>query len=340
MVIRDLTLAGLKKEQLLNLHYTMLLMRHFEEKAAEGYTLGKIGGFLHLYTGQEAVGSGVNLALEQNDVVISSYREHGHALAKGVDPNALMAELYGRASGVSKGRGGSMHIFSKEHKLFGGYAIVAAQLPIACGYALSAKLLKENFVTVVYFGDGAVDEGAFHEALNLAQVWQLPVVFVCENNLYSMGMAVERAWAVSSLEPRAKAYAMDYEQVNGMNVLDVYQTAQKAVKRARETSMPTLIEAKTYRFRGHSMADPSSYRSKEEAEKWKQTSDPIVLFENALREAGIANNDDFKKNDDRALQIATKAVEFADKSPMPELQSLTEDIMVDPTGAIAWRRPR
>jgi pyruvate dehydrogenase E1 component alpha subunit len=340
MAIRDITLADLDRQQLLDLHYYMVLLRRFEEKAGEAYTLGKVGGFLHLYIGQEAVGVGAIRQLRPTDIVLSSYREHGHALAKGVDPKRLMAELYGRATGVSKGKGGSMHIFSQEHNMLGGYAIVAGQLPLACGYALAARFRKEDQVTMCFFGDGAVDEGAFHEALNLASLWKLPVIFICENNLYSMGMAVERAWAVPTLEPRAAAYAMDYERVDGMDILEVRAAAERAIARGRNENKPTLLEILTYRFRGHSMADPAAYRSKEEAEQWRSTRDPITLFEKKLLDAGVATEQDFRQADDRATQIAEEAANFADNSPFPDLSELTAEIMVDPEGAIAWRYPR
>jgi pyruvate dehydrogenase E1 component alpha subunit len=340
MAIRDVSLAGLSRDQLLDLHYQMLLIRRFEEKAAEEYTLGKIGGFLHLYIGQEAVGVGTISHLRRDDQVISNYREHGHALARGVDPNRLMAELFGKATGISKGKGGSMHIFDAEHNLLGGYAIVGAQLPLACGLALAARFQKLDRVTVCFFGDGAVDEGAFHEALNLASLWNLPVVFICENNLYSMGMAVQRAWAVETLEPRAAAYAMAYERVDGMDLLAVRETTLRAVARARSESKPTLVEALTYRFRGHSMADPAAYRPKEEAERWRSTRDPLALFAGALRAAGAANEEDLRALDERASKVAEDAAAFAEQSPFPDLSELTTDVMVDPTGAIAWRRPR
>src|SRR5271165_4880348 len=229
MAIRDVALAGLSRDQLLDHYYQMWLIRHFEEKAAEGYTLGKIGGFLHLYIGQEAVATGIIAQLRRDDVVISSYREHGHALVKGVHPNAVMAELYGKATGCSKGKGGSMHIYDAATNMLGGYAIVAGQLPLACGYGLAAQYQHQDWVTITFFGDGAVDEGAFHESLNLAELWSLPVVFVCENNLYSMGNALQKAWSVNSLEPRAAAYGMTYEQVDGMDVLAVHAAAERAI---------------------------------------------------------------------------------------------------------------
>jgi pyruvate dehydrogenase E1 component alpha subunit len=341
MAIRnsDVMLAGLTREQLLDLHSTMLLIRRFEEKAGEEYTLGKIGGFLHLYVGQEAVATGAIPPLRPDDYVISSYREHGHAIVKGADPNAVMAELFGRATGVSKGKGGSMHIFDDKHHFHGGYAIVGAQMPIACGYGLAQKFAGKGDITMTFFGDGAVDEGAFHEAMNLAELWSLPVVFICENNLYSMGNALAKAWSVASLEPRAAAYGMAYEKVDGMDVLAVRETALRAIDRARRESKPTLIEAMTYRFRGHSMADPAAYRPKDEVERWRSTRDPIMLFEQKLRDLGI-DQDTLRAADDRATQVAEAAAAFADSSPFPDLSALTDDVMVDPTGAIAWRRPR
>jgi pyruvate dehydrogenase E1 component alpha subunit len=335
----DVSLAGLSRDQLLDLYYRMVLIRRFEEEAKQKYTQGKIGGFLHLYIGEEAVGVGAISALRPEDLVISSYREHGHALAKGSDPNALMAELCGKATGVSKGKGGSMHIFDAAHGLLGGYAIVGAQMPLACGYGLAQKYQKSNRVIMTFFGDGAVDEGAFHESMNLAALWDLPVIFFCENNFYSMGMSVKKAWSVTSLEPRAAAYGMAYEQVDGMDLLAVRETAQRAIDRARDHSKPTLIEGLTYRFQGHSVADPAGYRSKEEAELWRTTRDPITLFGQKLQEQGV-DAATLQGLDDRATAAIEAAAQFADDSPFPELSELTSDIMVDPTGAIAWRRPR
>ncbi len=221
MAIREVALGGLTREQLLGMHYQMALIRRFEDKAAEEYSLGRIGGFLHLYIGQEASGMGIISALRPEDYVVSSYREHGHAILKGMEPRAVMAELLGKATGCSKGKGGSMHMYSAEHNLIGGQAIVGAQLAIATGLGFAIQYQDEKRVAVSLFGDGAVDEGAFHESLNLAALWKLPVVYVCENNQYSMGMAVTKAWAVASLEPRAAAYGMPYAKVDGMDVLAV-----------------------------------------------------------------------------------------------------------------------
>ena len=257
MVISNATLAGLNRAQLLEMHYKMALLRRFEEKSAEEYTRGKIGGFMHLYIGQEAVGVGSISALGPEDKILSSYREHGHALVRGMDPGVVMAELFGKITGCSKGKGGSMHMWSNELGLFGGNAIVAAQMPIAAGVALADQYQGRDTVTVCLFGDGAVDEGAFHESLNLASIWKLPVINICENNQYSMGMAVEKAWAVDSLLPRAAAYNIPGEQVDGMDIIAVYEAVTPAVERARRGQGPTLLEIKTYRFRGHSMTDPA-----------------------------------------------------------------------------------
>jgi pyruvate dehydrogenase E1 component alpha subunit len=337
MAVRVPTLAGLSRQQLLDLHYQMALLRRFEEKAAEEYTLNKIGGFLHLYIGQEATGVGALSALRPADYVVSSYREHGHAILKGIAPRAVMAELFGKATGCSKGKGGSMHMYSGEHRLIGGQAIVGAQLVIATGIGFAVQYQQQDDVVLVSFGDGAVDEGAFHEALNLAAVWKLPVVFMCENNQYSMGMAVAKAWAVQTLEPRAAAYGMPYRAVDGMDVLAVREAVAEAVQLARSGDGPTLIESKTYRFRGHSMADPARYRGRDEEEQWKSTRDPIVLFERKLQEAGLMSDEEQRAAEDRADQEVEDAVRFADESPEPTYDELFDDVSVENAGAIAWR---
>src|SRR5438105_2401607 len=298
------TLAGLTRAELLEMHYKMALMRRFEEKSAEEYTRGKIGGFMHLYIGQEAVGVGSISALRPDDKILSSYREHGHALAKGMDARAVMAELFGKITGCSKGKGGSMHMWSNKMGLFGGNAIVGAQLPIAAGVAFAAKYQNQDTVTACFFGDGAVDEGAFHEALNLASIWKLPVVYICENNQYSMGMAVSKAWAVDSLMPRAEAYNIPGEQIDGMDVVAVYEATQRAVDRARSGQGPYLLEVKTYRFRGHSMTDPSYYRTHEEEQQWRTTRDPIGMFEKKLLDLGLATQTELDENDARANEVA------------------------------------
>ena len=340
MAISNATLAGLPRTHLLEMHYMMSLLRRFEEKSAEEYTRGKIGGFMHLYIGQEAVGVGSMATLGKQDKVLSSYREHGHAILKGIEPGAVMAELFGKITGCSKGKGGSMHMWSNEMGMFGGNAIVAAQLPIAAGVAFAAQYQGQDSVTMCFFGDGAVDEGAFHESLNLASLWKLPVVYICENNQYSMGMAVEKAWAVDSLLPRAAAYNMPGEQIDGMDVIAVYEAAKRAVERARSGQGPTLLEVKTYRFRGHSMTDPAYYRTREEEQQWRNTRDPIGIFEKKLLEQGIATQAEFDANDARATQAAEDAADFAENSADPSPEDLLTDVMADDSGALSFRRER
>jgi pyruvate dehydrogenase E1 component alpha subunit len=340
MAIRQVTLAGLSREQLLGMFEEMLLIRRFEEKAAEEYTLGKIGGFMHLYIGQEALGVGAISTLRKEDKVISHYREHGQAISKGIHPRQVMAELFGRITGCSKGKGGSMHIYDEEVGMLGGYAIVGAQLVLACGLGFAFKYQKQDNVIMCFFGDGAVDEGAFHEGLNLASLWKLPVVYICENNQYSMGMSVKKAWSVQDLKDRAAGYAMPYEKVDGMDLIATREACQRAVERARKGDGPTLLECMTYRFRGHSMADPAHYRPRDEAERWRSSQDPIALFVEKLREAKLITDEDIKAIEDRVDQQVQDAVEFADSSPEPSLDELYTDVMVDNSEAISWRYPR
>lgn len=340
MAISNATLAGLTRAQLLELHYKMALLRRFEEKSAEEYTRGKIGGFMHLYIGQEAVGVGCITALRPDDKVLASYREHGHALLKGLTPNEVMAELFGKITGCSKGKGGSMHMWSNELGMLGGNGIVAAQMPIAAGVALAAQYQGLDEIVMCFFGDGAVDEGAFHESLNLASLWKLPVVFVCENNQYSMGMAVEKAWAVDSLLPRAAAHGVPAEQVDGMDVIKVYEAAKRAVEHTRSGKGPVLLEIKTYRFRGHSMTDPAYYRTRDEEKEWRTTRDPIGIFEKHLLDAGLAAQASFDENDAKAIQVAEEAAEFAENSAFPEPEELYRDIMIDGSSALSYRYER
>ncbi len=340
MAISNATLAGLNRTQLLEMHYKMALLRRFEEKSAEEYTRGNIGGFMHLYIGQEAVGVGSISTLGPEDKILSSYREHGHALVRGMDPGVVMAELFGKITGCSKGKGGSMHMWSNELGLFGGNAIVAAQMPIAAGVALAAQYQGRDTVTVCFFGDGAVDEGAFHESLNLASIWKLPVIYICENNQYSMGMAVEKAWAVDSLLPRAAAYNIPGEQVDGMDIIAVYEAVTPAVERARRGQGPTLLEIKTYRFRGHSMTDPAYYRTREEEQQWRTTRDPIGIFERKLLDLGMATQEEFDANDARAIQMAEDAATFAENSPFPTPDELYTDVLVDNSTALSYRYER
>jgi len=340
MVIRQASLAGLSREQLLGMFEEMLLIRRFEEKAAEEYTLGKIGGFMHLYIGQEALGVGAISPLRKTDKVISHYREHGQAISKGIPPRQVMAELFGRITGCSKGKGGSMHIYDEEVGMLGGYAIVGAQLVLACGLGFAFKYQQQDHVIMCFFGDGAVDEGAFHEGLNLASLWKLPVIYICENNEYSMGMSVKKAWAVPDLKDRAAGYAMPYEKVDGMDLIATYEACQRAVERARKGGGPTLLECMTYRFRGHSMADPAHYRPRDEAERWRSSQDPIALFLEKLREAKLIGDDDIKAIEDRVDRQVQDAVEFADSSPEPSPEELYTDVMADNSEAISWRYPR
>ncbi len=337
MAVRQATLAGLSRDELLNLHHQMVLLRRFEEKAAEEYTLGKIGGFLHLYIGQEANGAGIISALQPDDYILAGYREHGYALLKGLTPRAVMAELFGKATGCSKGKGGSMHMYSDELHLIGGQAIVGARLVMAAGIGFAIQYQEQQRVAVALFGDGAVDEGAFHEAMNLAALWKLPVVFICENNQYSMGMAVTKAWSVPTLEPRAAAYGMPYRAVDGMDLLAVREVVTEARARAVRGEGPTLIEANTYRFRGHSMADPAYYRTREEEKLWRTTRDPIALFEDKLKAASIMRDEDITAVNDSVDETVEDAVRFADESPDPSPDDLYSDVTLDGAGAIAWR---
>jgi len=305
----------------------MLLIRRFEEKAAEMYALGKIGGFLHLYIGQEAVAVGAISALRPDDYVIAGYREHGHALAKGADPRRVMAELFGRRDGVSKGKGGSMHMFDKGVNFLGGYAIVGGYLPIAAGVGFAIRYEERDRVILCFFGDGSVPQGEFHESLNLAGLWKLPVVFICENNRYAMGTAIHRALAQTDISRFAQSYAMPGEACDGMDVLAVQECVGRAVARARDTKTPTLVEARTYRFRGHSMRDPAAavYRTKDEVEEEKRR-DPIALFrERLLREGGL-DEATWQALAERVEARVGDAVVFADASPEPPAEWLTTDV--------------
>ena len=305
----------------------MLLIRRFEEKAAELYTLGKIGGFCHLYIGQEAVAVGALSTLEPDDYVLTSYREHGHALVRGMDPGEVMAELYGKQSGVSKGKGGSMHLFDKRRSFLGGHAIVGGQIPLAAGAAFASKYLKQSRVTLGFFGEAAVNIGSFHESLNLAALWKLPVVFICENNRFGMGTPIERASSLYDLSQKACAYNMARTWVDGMDVLAVRESLKEAVDRARKESAPTLIEARTYRFMGHSMSDPAHghYRTKSEVESQRRH-DPIKNLSAALETIGVINAEFLEELDQKIRDIVEESVAFAERSPEPEPQELYTDI--------------
>lgn len=307
----------------------MLLIRRFEERTAQMYGMQKIGGFCHLYIGQEAVGVGAVAALQPGDYFISAYRDHGHILAMGSDPKAVMAELFGKVTGVSKGKGGSMHLFDVEKGYYGGHGIVAGQVPLATGMAFAIKYRKEDKVVLCSMGEGSVHQGAFHESLNLAKLWRLPVIYLIENNRYGMGTPLERASAVWDLSQKACSYDMARATVDGMDVLAVYNTVTEAAERARKEGEPTLIEARTYRFRGHSMSDPvhSHYRTKEEVEEQKQR-DPILIFQKKLLEQKVLTAAKIKELEDEIKTIVMEAVEFAERSPEPPLESLYEHVYV------------
>jgi len=321
--------SGLTNEQLIEMYRQMVLIRRFEEKAAQMYGMGKIGGFCHLYIGEEAVAVGAIAALREDDYVLSAYRDHGHALVKGIDPNKVMAELFGKVTGSSHGKGGSMHLFDATKHFLGGYAIVGGHVPIATGVAFATKYRGEDKVTLCFFGEGATNQGVFHEALNLAALWKLPIVYLCENNRYGMGTSIERASAVWDVYQKACAYDMPRGLVDGMDVLAVYRGVSNAVKQARERHIPTLLEARTYRFRGHSMSDPihGHYRTKEEVEEQKKH-DPILLFGNTLKEEGVLTNTGIEEIEKLVKAIVDESVKYAEESPEPPLESIYEDVYV------------
>ena len=303
----------------------MLRIRRFEEKAAEMYSLGKIHGFLHLYIGEEATGVGSMQAFTPGDNIVATYREHGHALARGMSANVLMAEMFGRVTGCSRGHGGSMHFFDVGRRFFGGYAIVGGGLPIAVGLALADKLQKQPRITACYFGDGAVAEGEFHESLNLAALWRLPVVFLCENNLYAMGTALSRHQAQTDISRKAAAYGLASAAVDGMDILAVEAAAKDAADFVRRGNGPFLLELRTYRFRAHSMADPDLYRAKDEIEEWKKR-DPIVLFEARLREWKLLDESELARVESEIAAEIDAAVQFAESSPREPVEDLLKDV--------------
>lgn len=303
----------------------MLLVRRFEERAGQMYGMGKIGGFCHLYIGQEAVAVGALSALSPDDDAIDGYREHGHAVARGVAPAKVMAELFGKAGGTSKGKGGSMHLFDRELHFLGGYGIVGGQIALGAGAAFAAKYRGEKRVAMTFFGDAATNQGVFHEVMNMAALWKLPVIFVIENNRYGMGTAVERAMAGSELYRRAEPYQIACEMVDGMDALAVREAAVRAVGRARSEQQPTLIEARTYRYRGHSMADPATYRTKEELEEYRAR-DPIQRLKATMTEAGLLDDAAWKQMEARVKGQVDAAVAFAESSPEPDLDQIHTDI--------------
>ena len=303
----------------------MLLIRRFEERAGEMYTKAQIGGFLHLAIGEEAAIVGATLAMRESDYLISTYREHGQALARGTDPKRVMAELFGRQDGVSKGHGGSMHLFDIEKRFMGGYGIVGGNLPLAVGLGLAADYQETDDAVVCMLGDGAINQGNFGESLNLAALWRLPVVFLVINNQFGMGTAIERASAITDLSKRGDGFGVPGARCNGMDVLDVKDELENALRKAREDRQPQIVEAVTYRFRGHSMADPEEYRSKEEVEEW-QRRDPITTFGDRVKDEDVLSQDEIDSFDEDAKSTVEEAVEFATNSPFPELDALYDDL--------------
>ena len=303
----------------------MLRIRRFEEKAAEMYSLQKIHGFLHLYIGEEATGVGAMQAFRPQDAIVATYREHGQALARGMPAKVLMAEMFGKATGCSHGHGGSMHFFDASRRFFGGYAIVGGGLPIAVGLALADKLQNRQAVTACYFGDGAVAEGEFHESLNLAALWKLPVVFLCENNLYAMGTALSRHQAQTNITLKAQAYGLTSSAADGMDILAVEAAARQATDYVRQGNGPFLLELQTYRFRAHSMADPDLYRTKQEIEEWKKR-DPILLFQRRLQDAGVLNESALAAMEAEVEAEIDEAVQFAESSPWEAVEELLNDV--------------
>jgi pyruvate dehydrogenase E1 component alpha subunit len=303
----------------------MLRIRRFEEKCAELYSAGKIRGFLHLYIGEEAVAVGVMQALEPGDAIVATYREHGHALARGISANALMAEMFGKQEGCSRGRGGSMHVFDAATRFYGGNAIVAGGLPVAVGLGLADAYLGRKRVTACFFGDGAVAEGEFHESMNLAALWKLPVLFLCENNLYAMGTRINRALSQTELAAKARTYGMAAESVDGMDVVAIERAARQAIDAVRGGNGPFFLECRTYRFRAHSMFDAELYRDKTEVEEWKKR-DPIALLRTQLETAAIVDAGVFARLDADAQEEIAHAVEFAEAGSWEPIEQLTRDV--------------
>ena len=317
-------------DQLLDFYREMLLIRRFEEKAGQMYGMGLIGGFCHLYIGQEAVVVGMQAALDEQDSVITTYRDHGHMLACGMDPNGVMAELTGREGGYSRGKGGSMHMFSKEKNFYGGHGIVGANVPLGTGIAFSHKYKGDGGVCLAYFGDGALNQGQVYESFNMAALWDLPIIYIIENNRYGMGTSVERASAEPDLYNRGAAYGIPGAQVDGMDVVQVFEAAQEAVKYARSSGKgPFILEMQTYRYRGHSMSDPAKYRTKEEVQKMRTEKDPIETLKDILIAQKVADEDALKAIDREVRERVNAAADFAQESPEPDPSELYTDILIE-----------
>jgi pyruvate dehydrogenase E1 component alpha subunit len=322
-------IAELDGETLINLLNQMILIRRLEEKCAEAYSLGKIGGFCHLYIGQEAVAVGAISALRPDDYLLTSYRDHGHAIAKGISADEIMAELYGKAGGCSAGKGGSMHLFDSGVNFLGGHGIVGGQIPLATGVAFASKYKGTDQVTLCFFGEAAVNQGAFHESLNMAQLWKLPCIYICENNQYGMGTSLQRAMSLQDVSAKACAYEIASEFVDGMDVLAVREAVMRAVERGRRDYLPTLLEVRTYRFMGHSMSDPGNYRTRTEIEKYQER-DPIKLFMTSLKEKGILTEERLAAIEKEVREQVEHAARFAEESPEPEIAELYTDVYANP----------
>jgi pyruvate dehydrogenase E1 component alpha subunit len=320
--------SNVSKDELLKFYREMLLIRRFEEKAGQLYGMGLIGGFCHLYIGQEAVVVGLEACAKEGDKRITSYRDHGHMLACGMDPKGVMAELTGRSGGYSKGKGGSMHMFSREKHFYGGHGIVGAQVPLGTGLAFADKYHGNDNVTFTYFGDGAANQGQVYESYNMAELWALPVIFVIENNGYAMGTSIKRSTKSTTFFGRGAAYGIPGEQVDGMDVLAVKAAGQKAVAHCRAGKGPYILEMMTYRYRGHSMSDPAKYRTREEVEKIKTEKDAIEHLRELLTQGGLASEEELKAIDKTIKEIVNESAEFAKNSPEPELSELWTDIYV------------
>jgi pyruvate dehydrogenase E1 component alpha subunit len=317
------------RDELLEFYRQMLLIRRFEERAGQLYGLGLIGGFCHLYIGQEAVAVGLQSAMDpKSDSVITGYRDHGHMLAYGIDPRVIMAELTGRAAGISKGKGGSMHMFSVEHKFYGGHGIVGAQVALGTGLAFKHKYAEDGGVCLAYFGDGAANQGQVYESFNMAELWKLPIIYVIENNQYAMGTSVNRSSAEDQLYRRGESFRIPGLQIDGMDVLAVRGAATTALEWVRAGKGPILLELKTYRYRGHSMSDPAKYRSREEVQAVREKSDPIEAVKRELAAAGVGE-DELKKIDNDIKRIVTQSADFAEQSPEPDPAELYTDILVE-----------
>ncbi len=321
--------AEATKDELLQYYRDMLLIRRFEERAGQLYGMGLIGGFCHLYIGQEAVVVGMQAALKDGDQVITAYRDHGHMLAAGMTANGVMAELTGRRDGYSKGKGGSMHMFSIEKAFYGGHGIVGAQVSLGAGLAFANKYRGDGKVCLTYFGDGAANQGQVYESFNMASLWKLPVVFIIENNQYAMGTSVQRSSAETHLHKRGAAFAIPGEEVDGMDVVAVREAGKRAVEHARSGKGPILLEMKTYRYRGHSMSDPAKYRTKEEVDEFKAKRDPIEHVKKLLIDAGHASEDELKQIDRDIRAVVTESATFAQESPEPDPSELMTDIYIE-----------